>query len=114
MVNKRFKDILGYHLNAYGAQGYSNMWVIYDALERAGSADKDKIRDALAKTNITCGPALIVGYQKISFDENGQNPDAHGVISQNINGKRVSMWPKANRPSGAKPVWPVPKWGERK
>jgi len=112
-VSAKFKAKLGYGLNAYGAQGYSNMWVIYDALERAGTKDKEKVREALAATNITSGPALITGFQKISFDENGQNPDAHGVISQNIKGKRVTMWPKANRPAGVVLVWPIPKWSER-
>ncbi|MBW2309298.1 MAG: ABC transporter substrate-binding protein [Deltaproteobacteria bacterium] len=113
MANKMFKEKLGYNINAYGAQGYSNVWVIYDALERAGSTDKEKIRKALASTNITSGPALITGYQKISFDENGQNVDAHGVISQNQGGKRISLWPLANRPSGAKVIWPIPSWDKR-
>lgn len=113
MVSKKFEKELGYPLNAYGAQGYSNAWVIYDALERAGSVDKDKIKAALAKTNITSGPALITGYQKISFDKEGQNVDAHGVISQNQKGERVSLWPLANRPSGAKVIWPIPAWGKR-
>jgi branched-chain amino acid transport system substrate-binding protein len=90
------------------------MWIIYDALERAGSAEKDKIRDALSKTNITSGPALITGYQRIFFDSEGQNPEAHGVISQNLDGNRVTVWPMANRPQDAKPVWPIPKWEERK
>jgi branched-chain amino acid transport system substrate-binding protein len=114
MVNKKFKDIMGYSINAYGAMGYSNVWVIYDALERAGSVDKEKLRAALVATNITSGPALITGYQKISFDENGQNLDAHGVISQNINGERTTIWPLSNRPQGVKPVWPVTKWSDRK
>jgi len=112
-ANKMYKERLGFDINAYGAQGYSNMWVIYDALERAGSTDKEKIREALVKTNITSGPALITGYQKISFDENGQNTFAHGVISQNIEGKKISMWPLANRPAYAKVAWPVPAWSER-
>jgi hypothetical protein len=66
--NRRFEELMGYAMNAYGAQGYSNMYVIYDALERAGSPARNKIRDALATTNITRGPALIMGYQKIAFD----------------------------------------------
>ena len=111
--NRRFKEIMGYDMNAYGAQGYSNMYVICDALERAGSPERNKIRDALAATNITRGPALIMGYQKIAFDRDGQNRDAHGVISQNQGGKRISMWPMANRPPGAKPVWPIPAWKNR-
>ena len=105
--------MLGYDLNAYVAQGYPNAYVIADALERAGSADRDKIRDALAKTNITSGPALITGYQKIAFDATGQNVNSHGVISQNLKGKRSTVWPVANRPPGFKPVWPIPAWKDR-
>ena len=112
-INKRTKEMLGYDLNAYVAQGYSNAYVIADALERAGSADRDKIREALAKTNITSGPALITGYQKIAFDATGQNVDSHGVISQNLKGKRSTVWPVANRPPGFKPVWPIPAWKDR-
>ena len=111
--NRRFKELLGYAMNAYGAQGYSNTYVIYDALERAGSPEREKIREALAATNITRGPALIMGYQKIAFDRDGQNVDAHGVISQNQGGKRITMWPLANRPPGAAPVWPIPSWKNR-
>ncbi len=111
--NLQFKELIGYAMNAYGAQGYSNMYVIYDALERAGSPEREKIRAALAATNIGSGPALIMGYQKIAFDGDGQNVDAHGVISQNQGGKRISMWPLANRPPGATPVWPIPPWKSR-
>jgi branched-chain amino acid transport system substrate-binding protein len=113
LANERFKAEVGYDMNAYGAQGYSNVWIILDALQRAASVDRDAIRDALAKTNITSGPALIMGYQKISFDEDGQNVYAHGVISQNQGGKRISLWPTANRPAGAEVIWPIPSWNER-
>ena len=112
-IDKKTREMLGYELNAYVAQGYSNAYIIADALERAGSADKDKIRDALAKTNITSGPALITGYQKIAFDATGQNVDSHGVISENLKGKRTTVWPVANRPKEIKPVWPIPAWKDR-
>lgn len=113
-VDKKFAEMLGYPLTSYGAQGYSAMWTFYDVLQRTGSVDKEKIRDALAKTNITKGPALIMGWQKIAFDKDGQNVDAHGVISQNLKGKRVSVHPVANRPKGITPVWPIPSWKERR
>ncbi len=113
ILNKKVEDALGYSMNAYGAQGYSNVWLIYDALERCGSTDKEKIRDALSKTRITSGPALITGYQEITFDENGQNVHAHGVVSQNQNGKRITLWPMANRLSGKTPIWPIPSWSQR-
>jgi branched-chain amino acid transport system substrate-binding protein len=112
-VDKKFRGALGYELTSYGAQGYSAMYTIYDVLQRAASLDKEKIRDAFAKTNITSGPALIMGWQKIAFDQDGQNVDAHGVISQNLKGKRTTIWPVANRHKGVKPVWPIPAWNDR-
>jgi branched-chain amino acid transport system substrate-binding protein len=112
-VDKKFREALGYELTSYGAQGYSAIYTIYDVLQRAGSLDKEKIREAFAATNITSGPALIMGWQKIAFDKDGQNVDAHGVISQNFKGKRTTIWPVANRPTGIKPVWPIPAWKDR-
>ena len=112
-VDKKFREVMGYELTSYGAQGYSAVYTIFDVLQRAGSVDKEKVRDAMAKTNITSGPALIMGWQKIAFDKDGQNVDAHGVISQNFKGKRTTIWPVANRPKGIKPVWPIPAWKDR-
>ena len=112
-VSKKAKEVLGYDLNAYVAQGFSDVYIIADALERAGSADKEKIRDALAATNITSGPALITGYNKIAFDATGQNVDSHGAISQNLNGKRMTVWPASNRSKDLKYVWPIPAWKDR-
>jgi len=112
-ANKKFKEALGYEMNSYGSQGFSNIYITVDVLERAASKDKTKIRDAFAATEITSGPALITGFQKVIFDENGQNPHAHGVISQNIAGERLTIWPSENRLETTKPVWPVPKWSER-
>jgi branched-chain amino acid transport system substrate-binding protein len=113
-IDKKFREALGYELTSYGAQGYSAVYTLLDVLQRTGSIDKEKIREALATTNITSGPAVgIMGWQKISFDKDGQNVDAHGVVSQNFKGKRTSVWPVANRPKGIKPVWPIPAWKDR-
>lgn len=112
-ADKRSKETLGYGLTAYSAQGLATIYVIRDALERAGSADREKLRDALAATDITSGPALAAGYQRIKFDAQGQNTFAHGVISENLGGKRRTVWPKDNRLPDTKPVWPVPEWSKR-
>ncbi|ABS65263.1 ABC transporter substrate-binding protein [Xanthobacter versatilis] len=112
-ANTRFKAQAGYDINSYGAQGISNIYLIKDVLERSASADREKIRDALAATDITSGMPLIVGYQRIKFDEQGQNTFAHGVISENIGGERRTIWPSANRAPDTKPVWPVPDWSAR-
>jgi branched-chain amino acid transport system substrate-binding protein len=113
-VDKKFREALGYELTSYGAQGYSAVYTLLDVFQRAASIDKEKVRAALAATNITSGPATgIMGWQKIAFDKDGQNVDAHGVISQNFKGKRTTIWPVANRPKGIKPVWPIPAWKDR-
>ena len=112
-ADKRSREMLGYGMSAYTAQGVSALYVIRDALERAGTADREKLRNALAATDITSGPALATGYQRIKFDEQGQNTFAHGVISQNLDGKRRTIWPLENRAPDVKPAWPVPEWSKR-
>lgn len=107
-AGKRFTAALGYGINAYGGQGVSNVYIVKDALERAGTSDREKLRVALAATDLTSGPALITGYERIKFDENGQNTFAHGVISQNHGGERRTIWPAENRLAGVTPVWPLP------
>ncbi|MET7246777.1 ABC transporter substrate-binding protein [Methylobacterium sp. EM32] len=112
-VEAKFKAQLGYDMSAYGAQGFAVMYVIKDALERARSADRQALRDAVAATDLTAGPALYAGYQRIKFDEQGQNTFAHGAISQNLNGQRRTVWPAESRSPDTKPAWPVPAFGAR-
>ncbi|WP_420991562.1 ABC transporter substrate-binding protein [Cupriavidus sp. 30B13] len=107
-ADAKFKAALGYGMNSYGSQGMSNVYIVKDALERAASVDREKLRAALAATDISSGPALVTGYQRIKFDDQGQNTYAHGVISQNLNGERRTIWPVENRLAGVKPVWPLP------
>lgn len=112
-ISKRVTAILPQGMSAYAAQGVSAAYVIQDAVERAKSADREAIRTALVATDITSGPALLTGYQRIKFDANGQNTYSHGAISQNLDGKRRTIWPLANRSQDVKPVWPVPTWSKR-
>lgn len=106
-VSDVFEQKLGYPLNAYGAQGYSNAYIVKEALEAAGSADRDKVREGFTKVDIKDGPATITGYQRIKFDETGQNTFAHGAVSQNQKGEHLPFWPKENRPKDAKLIWPL-------
>jgi branched-chain amino acid transport system substrate-binding protein len=125
-LDRKIKQKLGYGVGAYAACGYGTMYLTKDVLERAASADRDKIRDAIAATDITaenCGriervvdgkkycPALIRGIQRIKFDEQGQNTYSHGMITQNQPGKfKVPLYPLEVRPPGAKVILPIPKW----
>jgi branched-chain amino acid transport system substrate-binding protein len=88
------------------------MYVLADALERAKSLDPKAIRDAVAATKISSGPAMIVAYNAIEFDATGQNKNASLVMVQiNDIGKgmeRITVWPKSARRAGYKPVFPMP------
>ncbi|WP_243360228.1 ABC transporter substrate-binding protein [Fundidesulfovibrio terrae] len=112
-TNAKFKAKYGYDLAGESVDAYAAMYVIADAFERAASTDPKKVRDALAATNLTKGPAMIVSYDGVEFDESGQNKNAGIVIVQvaEIDGKldRVTVWPKAARHAGYKPVFPANK-----
>ncbi|CAN7546838.1 ABC transporter substrate-binding protein [Pseudorhodoferax sp. LjRoot39] len=112
-ADKKFQQRMGYPLNAYGAQGVSNVYILKDVFERAASSEREKLREALAATDIRSGTALITGYARVSFDAKGQNVDAHGVITQNQGGQRRTVWPAENRVAGTRPVWPLPDWAQR-
>jgi branched-chain amino acid transport system substrate-binding protein len=113
-VNDAFKAKYGADFDSSSGEGYGNIWLIKDVLERAGSADREKIRDALAKTNYTSGKALLLPHKKITFDENGQNPYADEVYLQAYKGKYYIVYPFEFADPDFKAVWPKPKWSERK
>ena len=112
-ANEKFKKKYGYDMTGESVDAYVAMYVVADALERAASTDPAKIRDALAATNLTTGPGMIVSYDGVQFDETGQNKNAGIVIVQvaNVNGKpeRVTVWPKAARRAGYVPTFPANK-----
>jgi len=72
------------------------------AIEAAGSTDKDKVRDAIAKLNFTSF------YGVIKFDERGINVDKPMAVEQWQNGKRLTVWPADV--AEAKALWPFPGW----
>ncbi len=110
-VNERFKAKYGYGMNAEAVKAYAGMYVIADALERAGSTEPEKIREAFAATDINEGATQMYASQT-KFDETGQMINAPLVICQyqKVNGKmeRVTVWPEKEARVGSKIVWPYP------
>src|SRR2546428_4093522 len=92
-------------LTSHGVQAYTVIGVLKDALERAGSADRDKLRDALSKTNLA---DHILPQDRIKFDDTGENVNASPALLQVQNGKPLVVCPA--RFAEARPVFPVPKW----
>jgi len=111
-ANDKYKEKYGQNLTGEAVDAYVAMYVIKDALERAASLDPEKIREALAATNLSGGPGMIVGYDAIEFDTTGQNKNASLVMVQvGDMGKgleRITVWPKNARRAGYTPVFPMP------
>jgi branched-chain amino acid transport system substrate-binding protein len=109
-VDQRFQKKFGIPMNGHAAETYMSTMVLRDALERAGSTDRKKLRDALAKTEI-CGDANLLPYDCIKFDASGQSPEGRLTILQVQDGNFVSVWPDGI--AAAEVVWPVPAWEKR-
>jgi branched-chain amino acid transport system substrate-binding protein len=98
---KRFNSTMANH----SVQGYQVVYVLKDALERAASTDRDRVRDALARTNLA---DHILTQDAIKFDDTGENVNASPALIQVQGGRPVVVGPA--RYAEAKPVFPVPKW----
>jgi branched-chain amino acid transport system substrate-binding protein len=111
-ANDKYKAKYGQNLTGEAVDAYVAMYVLKDALERAGSLDAEKIREALAATDLSTGPGMIVGYDSVKFDKTGQNQNASLVMVQ-VNDvgnglERITIWPKSARRAGYTPVFPMP------
>jgi branched-chain amino acid transport system substrate-binding protein len=110
-ANEKYNQKYGQNLTGEAVDAYVAMYVLKDALERAGSLDPARIREALAATNLSGGPGMIVGYDSVKFDASGQNRNASLVMVQiNDVGKgleRITVWPKPARRAGYTPVFPM-------
>jgi len=99
-----YKAFTGHDVDSwYAAPAYEGMRILAKAIETAGSLDKDKIRDALKKVELT--DSVLPG-QKLKFAANGQ-ADYPFVITQNKPDNKVDIvFPKDAATGDA--VAPIP------
>jgi len=109
-INEEYKKRYGEDIADWAAYCYSAIWVLKDALERAGSTDREKLRDALAKTDIDITNSGIIHTFPIKFDKTGQAP-AICPITQIQKEGEFTVWPPEN--AAREPVYPMPTWKER-
>jgi branched-chain amino acid transport system substrate-binding protein len=75
---------------------YSHVWLIKEAIEQAKSADPKAIRDALAKIDLTSGPATAAFQPaRVKFDERGRRVGAAPLIVQWQGGEPFTVVPIA-------------------
>ena len=79
--------------------------ILADAIDRAKSAEGEKIREALAATNIP-GEKTIMPWQAVKFGADGQNELSDPVLLQYIGGgKFTTIFPEAA--AVAEAMWPM-------
>jgi branched-chain amino acid transport system substrate-binding protein len=103
-INDMFKEKSGKDLNDNTSREFMALIVMADAINRAKSTDGDKIRDALAATDIP-GEQTIMPWKRVKFDEMGQNNDADPVLLQYVGGKFVTVFPP--QAAVAEAIWPM-------
>lgn len=110
-TNARFKAKYGTDFSEPSAMAYCSIYTLVDALERAGSKDPQKLRDALASTDITTGPAMLVGMERIKISPDGQNHYSSALVMQiGEDGNYHVVWPERLVIPGIKWIWPDRRW----
>jgi branched-chain amino acid transport system substrate-binding protein len=100
-----FKKEYGYAPPYQAAESTAAVMVYADALQRANSFDTEKVRDALAATNIE------TFYGRVKFDETGKNIAKPMVLRQIQKGKLVPVAP--SKFASGELIFPKPKWKDR-
>jgi branched-chain amino acid transport system substrate-binding protein len=103
-INAMYKEKSGRDLNDLTSREFMGLLVLADAINRAESTDGEKIRNALATTDIS-GEQTIMPWRRIKFDEMGQNNDAEPVLLQYVGGKFVTIYPQ--QAAVAEAIWPM-------
>ena len=105
-INALYKARSGKDLNDLTAREFMGLLVLADAIDRAKSIEGEKIRAALAATDLP-GERTILPWKRIKFDESGQNNDADPVLLQWSGGKFVTIFPE--QAAIAEAIWPMNK-----
>lgn len=102
-VKAKYEEKYNKGLGPNAAISYTAAKVLLDAIERAGSTDRDAIREAIAETKLT---DHILAQEEIIFDETGQNVNAQPVVNQIIDGQSYVVMPEPYKEKDA--VYPLP------
>jgi len=85
--------------------GYGHPAILVEAMERAGSADKIKVAEAIRAMNLTEGRAAQCFPGPIKFDEKGRRLNVPMIFAQWQKGVPVTVFPTDL--ALAKPFWPT-------
>lgn len=106
-INDVFKARTGYDLDDTSARNMQALFVLADAINRAGSTKPDAIQQALQQTDIK-PEQLMMGYRGVKFDSTGQNALAPTYLIQLQGTNYVVVWP--DKSATAKLIYPFTGW----
>ena len=101
-----FKAKYNYEPGYYSSFGYNSVYVLGEAVKKAGSLDQEALRKVLTTMKIE----TVMGKHEVD-PATGMQIGINGLLVQVINGKREIIWPDDLRTADAK--IPVPGWDKR-
>ena len=104
-VTQRYKERLGTFMPEQAGEHYAMVWLLKEAIEKAGSADPEKVRAALATQEFGHSMDGMMQPGKIKFDKTGWNFHTFPTMIQWQNNTVRTVFPE--EVATAKVVWPV-------
>lgn len=110
-VNERFKKKSnGRDLSDVPVRAFTGFLALVDAINRAGSTEPEKIRQALTQTDIS-PDKLIVPWRGIKFGPDGHNTMVRGILMQVQGGNYCTIYPFEL--AACEVVYPMPTWKQK-
>jgi len=108
-VDNEYYNLFGEHAFSEVVGHYTAFTVLYEALERAGSLEPEKIKNAILATEMSDAEVPIMG--SVKFNANGQNINTKMLMLQFKEGqwRTVFPWEYAN----VSIMFPIPSWSQR-
>jgi len=103
-LNEAHEKKIGRPADPIAGPAYACVQILANAIARAGSLDRDRIRDAIAATDMT----TVIGPVKFRADGTGI---VNAVFVQWLNGKQELVWPRDS--ATAKLAYPAPPFASR-
>lgn len=95
-VTERYEKKFGTFMTEHAGPTYAAVRVLAEAIDKAGSADPIKVRDALASYNSTSGMAALMQPGGVKYDDKGWNGMVHPVMIQWQDGKPRTVFPEGD------------------
>jgi len=102
---KAFQAKYGHVPDYHNAESTAACLAFEYAIERAGTLDTEKVRDALQSLDV------VTFFGILKFDKRGLNSFKPMAVNQIQNGELKTVWPTAVQ--NAQPAYPTPEWAKR-